>query len=211
MRRPLVLLLTVVAALGLASCSSAPTPEERQATLRTQIEAVDGVAAAKVSGYEVVVGAEEGLSAEDSQRVLDEVHSLVLASEDPEDLGRVAFLFSGPGDQEWRGVWESGAIVADEFTQQADFLASLSGWDGIAAADAPITKLELGVSDLSDTTAEDPQVVGIDVYDAGASGGLATLEYVDAGEPATGARAELLQLWLSSGGASDQMFQWRVP
>ncbi|WP_350349211.1 hypothetical protein ABIQ69_04610 [Agromyces sp. G08B096] len=196
MRRFPALLLAAATALALAGC--APSAEEQREELRAdlaeQLEAVDGVSGAWVDRIDVTVDTEQGMSVDAAKHVLDEVHTLVLGY--PDDFRTVVVWFSGDGEQRWSGDWGLGAIDEQEFDQQAAFVASLSGWPGITEADAPVSQIAF--------RADGPHG---DVVE----GQTVQIRVAEPDGPDEAARAELQQLWTSSGGDPEQSFQWRRP
>lgn len=192
MRRLATMLLAALSLAALAGC--APSPEERRESLQESIATVDGVTYADVAGSGIRVSAEEGVSAEDATEILDEVRALVI-EDDPEDVPTVDVWFTGPEDRAWIGSWAFGAIAQEGFDQQAQFVASLSEWAGINAADAPFSKIRLEVSDPTTDRFPD-QFVSIQAYEM-------------SGPPSEQDRAELLDLWVKSGGDPDVYIHWR--
>lgn len=192
MRRLATVLLAALALGALAGC--APSLEERRENLQESIASVDGVTHADVAASGIRVAAEEGVSVDDAVEILNEVHSLVI-EDDPEDVPTVDIWFTGPEDRAWIGSWSFGSIAAEGFDQQARFVASLSEWDGINAADAPFSKIRLEVSDPTTDKFPD-QFVAIQAYEM-------------SGPPSEQDRAELLDLWVESGGDPDVYIHWR--
>ncbi|MFZ4896296.1 hypothetical protein ACL9RL_17775 [Plantibacter sp. Mn2098] len=189
MRRVSLLALLVTSIIVLTGC--AQSIDERRADVQATIESIEGVDVAQVSGFQVSIAADEGLSPEEASKVLRQVRAVVVELDDPIAPAYLTVGFSGPSDRRWLAEWRFGALSEDGFDQQADFVASLSQWNGINAADAPFSKIRLEVSE------PDPdQFVSIQAYQM-------------TGSTSDEVRADLLGLWVESGGDPDVYIHWR--
>ena len=189
MRRVASLALLAAAVLVVAGC--APSLDERHASVQESIADIDGVAAVRVSAFEAAVTTDDGLTSAESLEVLQNVRAVLVDLDDETAPAYMTVGIAGPDDRRWIGEWRFAAVDEDAFGQQAKFIAGLSGWDGINAADAPLARITLEVGD------PDPDsFVSIQAYQL----------QEDASEEV---RAGLLDQWVQSGGDPDVYIHWR--
>lgn len=189
MRRLALSALLATTVVVLAGC--APSLDDRRATVQETIENIDGVDAARVDAFEAAVTTDSGLSTDASLAVLQRVRAALVDLDAKTAPAYMTVGIAGPDDRRWIGEWRFAAVDENAFDQQAEFIAGLSEWEGINAADAPLARITLEVGD------PDPDsFVSIQAYQM-------------PGGASEEVRAELLDQWVQSGGDPDVYIHWR--